>query len=160
VDYDAFRSVLQALEREQVRYVVFGAGAMNLLGLARFTEDLDIFVAPTEENVVRLRTALRQVFDDPSIDEITAADLRGDYPAVQYISVEAMSAPTWRASGDPELVRVIETLWTSGLRLQGARFPPGVHRYRSIEELDAQVQRWHQAHVDRRQQRRPSTDAP
>jgi hypothetical protein len=88
VDYDVFRSVLQALEREQVRYVVFGAGAMNLLGLARFTEDLDIFVAPTEENVVRLRAALRHVFDDPSIDEITAADLLGDYPAVQYIPPE------------------------------------------------------------------------
>jgi hypothetical protein len=81
-------------------------------------------------------------------------------PVRTFRSVEAMSAPTWRAAGDPELLRVIETLWTSGLRLQGARFPPGVHRYRSIEEADAQVQRWQQAHVDRRRAGRPSTDAP
>ena len=36
-------------------------------------------------NVERLKTALRAVVDDPEIDGITAADLLGDYPAVQYI---------------------------------------------------------------------------
>ena len=77
VDYTASRAVLGALEQEGVEYAVFGAGAMNLLGLARFTEDLDLFVAPTAENIARLRRALRLVFDDPSIDEITADDLLG-----------------------------------------------------------------------------------
>ena len=93
MDYDAFRSVLQALEREAVRYVVFGAGAMNLLGLARFTEDLDIFIAPTTENVQRLRRALRSVFDDPSIDEIVAEDLCGDVCAPHRTSANGCSCP-------------------------------------------------------------------
>lgn len=88
VDYTASRAVLDALEQEGVEYAVFGAGAMNLLGLARFTEDLDLFVAPTAENIARLRRALRLVFDDPSIDEITAEDLLGEYPAVQYVPPE------------------------------------------------------------------------
>jgi hypothetical protein len=29
--------------------------------------------------------ALRSVFDDPSIDEISSHDLAGDYPAIQYV---------------------------------------------------------------------------
>jgi hypothetical protein len=74
-----------ALEAAQVRYIVCGGVAINLLGLARATQDLDLFVEPTEENIERLKTALRAVFADPCIDEILASDLLGDYPAVQYV---------------------------------------------------------------------------
>ena len=68
MDYDATRKVLHAFEANGVKYVVFGGAALNLLGLARFTEDLDVFVEPTRENVERLKTSLRSVFDDASID--------------------------------------------------------------------------------------------
>ena len=85
VDFAAVKAVLAAFEREHVEYAVFGAAALNLHGLARFTEDLDVFIAPSAANVGRLRTALASVFDDPSIAEITADDLLGQYPAVQYI---------------------------------------------------------------------------
>jgi hypothetical protein len=79
------KRVLAAFEREGVSYVVFGAAALNLHGLARFTEDLDLFVAPDAANVARLRRALHAVFDDPQIEQITHADLAGEYPAVQYV---------------------------------------------------------------------------
>ena len=85
MDYDATCKVLHAFEAHGVRYVVFGGAALNLLGLSRFTEDLDVFIEPTRDNVEKLKAALRTVFDDPSIDEITAEDLLGDYPAVQYV---------------------------------------------------------------------------
>ena len=89
MNFDAVKSVLAALEREEVQYVVFGAVAINLLGLPRATQDLDIFVAPKAETIERLKTALRSVFpEDSSIEEITAADLLGDYPAVQYVPPE------------------------------------------------------------------------
>lgn len=84
MDYDLTRRVLQALEQTGVEYVVIGGVALNLHGLPRTTEDLDIFVAPNVDNIERLKTALRSVYDDPCIDEITAADLLGDYPAVRY----------------------------------------------------------------------------
>jgi len=80
--------VLQALEREAVRYAVFGAVAINIHGLARSTEDLDIFVAPERQNIEALKRALRSVFPDPELDQITADDLLGDYPAVQYAPPE------------------------------------------------------------------------
>lgn len=88
MDYDVIKRVLAALEREGVRYVVFGAAALNFHGLARFTEDLDLFVEPDRGNIERLKAALSSVFDDPHISEISAADLLGEYPAVQYVPPE------------------------------------------------------------------------
>jgi hypothetical protein len=88
MELEITKNVLAALEREGVRYLVFGAVALNLLGLARATEDLDIFIAPERENVERLKAALRSVFADPSIEEISADELLGDYPAVQYVPPE------------------------------------------------------------------------
>ena len=82
VDYDATRAVLTALERHGVRYAVFGAVALNLHGLARFTEDLDLFIEPERHNIELLVAALKDVFDDPSLNEISADDLLGEYPAM------------------------------------------------------------------------------
>jgi hypothetical protein len=84
MNVDIVQQVLAALERERVDYVVFGAVALALHGLPRATEDLDLFIAPDRDNVERLKAALRSVFHDPHVDEISADDLLGDYPAVQY----------------------------------------------------------------------------
>jgi predicted nucleotidyltransferase len=88
MDVPLTKQVLEALEREGVQYVVFGAVALALHGLARNTEDLDLFIAPNAGNIERLKTALRSVFHDPEIDQITADDLLGEYPAVQYVPPE------------------------------------------------------------------------
>ena len=84
MDYETLKRLLTALERHSVSYAIFGAIALNLHGLARFTEDLDVFLAPDAINVERLKTALRSIVNDPEIDSITAADLLGPYPAIQY----------------------------------------------------------------------------
>jgi len=88
VNYAASRKILAAFEEEGVRYLVFGGAAMNLHDLPRFTEVLDVFVEPTRENVEAVKRALRKVYDDPSIDEISADELVGEYPAVQYVPPE------------------------------------------------------------------------
>ncbi|MFQ5718560.1 MAG: nucleotidyl transferase AbiEii/AbiGii toxin family protein [Acidobacteriota bacterium] len=81
---ERLRGVFRALGQQQVEYAVFGAVALGLHGLARATADLDLFIRPNPENVERLKAALRMMFEDPSIDDITAEDLCGDYPAVRY----------------------------------------------------------------------------
>jgi hypothetical protein len=88
MDHDLTKRVLAALEEADARYVVFGAVALNLHGLPRATEDLDIFIAPDRDNIERVKAALRAVFSDPCIEEITAEDLLGEYPAVQYVPPE------------------------------------------------------------------------
>ena len=84
MDFEILKRLIAAFEARGVRYAIFGAIAMNLHGLVRATEDLDVFVEPTAPNIEQLRLALREVFDDPEIDNITAADLLGDYPSVRY----------------------------------------------------------------------------
>ncbi len=76
--------LVTALNALEVDYVVIGAIALGLHGHPRGTRDLDLFVRPERENVERLRAAMRSVWDDPSIEEITAEDLCGDYPAIAY----------------------------------------------------------------------------
>jgi hypothetical protein len=85
MDFGELKRILSAFEREGVRYVLVGSMAMAAQGLVRATRDADFFVAPDEQNVERLRRALKSLFDDdPNVDQISATDLGGDYPAVQY----------------------------------------------------------------------------
>lgn len=76
--------MIASLNEARVDYVVIGGVALNLHGLVRATEDLDLFVRPDPDNIERLRRALKAVWADPDIDQITAEDLCGDYPAVRY----------------------------------------------------------------------------
>jgi nucleotidyltransferase AbiEii toxin of type IV toxin-antitoxin system len=84
MDFDKVLALFRALNLEEVDYIVFGALALNAHGIVRTTVDVDLFIRPTRENVDRLKRALRRVWDDPHLEEITAADLAGDYPAIQY----------------------------------------------------------------------------
>jgi hypothetical protein len=124
---------------------------MGFHGLIRATEDLDIFIRATEENVARLKRAFRAAYEnDPNIDDIRAADLLGDYPAVRYYppsgdlyfdvmtrlgevaSFETVAAETKKVEG-------IDVPVTTPLALY--RLKPGtvraVQRFRTIEEMAA-----------------------
>jgi hypothetical protein len=49
----------------------FSAPRRSTFTLARFTEDLDLFIGPDRDKIERLKAALRAVFDDPTIEEIS-----------------------------------------------------------------------------------------
>jgi acylphosphatase len=85
MDRDEVIRVLRAFEEQDLEYVLIGAAAMGFHGVVRATEDIDIIIRATEENVERLKRAFRQVYsDDANIDQISADDLLGEYPAVRY----------------------------------------------------------------------------
>jgi len=84
MEFDLLKRVLAALEARGVTYAIFGAVAINLHGLARSTEDLDLFIAPEATNIDRVKLALNDAIGDPEIANITAEDLLGAYPAIQY----------------------------------------------------------------------------
>jgi len=85
VDRDEIIRALRAFEGAGLEYVLIGAAALGFHGIVRATEDLDLFIRATPENVERLRVALRQTYnDDPHINDISSADLLGEYPAVRY----------------------------------------------------------------------------
>jgi hypothetical protein len=80
---EKFLSVLDALQKEHVDYVLIGGFAIVLHGATRFTEDIDIFVKTTEDNISRLRKALDSVFHDDSINEITLPEIN-NYDVIRY----------------------------------------------------------------------------
>lgn len=84
IDLSRLRRVCAALNDEGVEYIVFGGVAVNLQGVARMTEDFDFFVAPSPDNVQRIKRALRRLWDDALINEIQDDDMIGEYPSVKY----------------------------------------------------------------------------
>lgn len=55
-----FREFLRCLNSQRVRYVVVGAHALAVLGVPRFTRDLDVLVEPSASNAKRVSAALRE----------------------------------------------------------------------------------------------------
>ena len=84
MEFEKVFALIREMNREGVEYVIFGAIALNLHGVVRATTDADFFIRPTRDNVERLKSSLRTIWDDPSIDEISADDLLGEYPSVMY----------------------------------------------------------------------------
>jgi len=85
MDRDEIMRVLRAFQAAGLEYILIGAAAMGFHGLVRATQDLDLFIRATVENIERLRSALRAVYQsDPNINDISSEDLLGDYPAVRY----------------------------------------------------------------------------
>ncbi len=78
--------VLRAFKAAGLEYVLIGAAAMGFHGLVRTTEALDLFIRASPENIEKLCTAFRAAYGgDPHINEISSADLLGEYPAVRYV---------------------------------------------------------------------------
>jgi hypothetical protein len=88
MDFAQAIRVLAAFARHGVDYVLVGSMAMAAQGLVRATRDMGVFVASDAANVERLKAALRELFADPSIEDIRSADLAGGYPALQYAPPE------------------------------------------------------------------------
>ncbi len=115
-DYDAvLRDLLAALSKRRVDYALVGGAAVILHGLARFTEDIDLFLPTDASNLDRLKDALRDIFTDPAIDEISATDL-GEYAVVRY--------------GPPDADLVIDLMTRVG----------EAFRYEDIEAQDIEVE--------------------
>jgi len=66
----------------------------------------------------------------------------------RFRSVEEMPDERWRPPGSPELGQAIKSVWDFASRTCPRHFPPGVHRYASVEALWAQEERWARADFD------------
>ena len=58
-----FREFLECLNRAEVEYLLVGGYAVNFYGYHRFTEDIDFWIAASDENFQRLLAAIREFFD-------------------------------------------------------------------------------------------------
>lgn len=76
--------LIRELNNNGVDYIVVGGIALLLHGVVRATEDIDIFIKPTADNIVKTKKALKSIWNDNAIEEISETDLLGDYPALRY----------------------------------------------------------------------------
>ena len=81
--FQSFVSVIQALNKYNVDYILVGGVAVILHGLERLTRVLDVFIRPTLENIDNLKKALHSVFSDSSIEEINSSELE-KYYVIRY----------------------------------------------------------------------------
>lgn len=56
-------------------------------------------------------------------------------PVKKFRTVEELNQPIWRRPGAPELFRAMSSIWAFAQRTNPRKFPPGVRKYRSIDEM-------------------------
>jgi hypothetical protein len=84
MDPGPFESVLVALTRAEVRYLVVGGVACVLNGYVRTTEDVDLLVDAEPENVRRLLAALATVGEGHA-RELDVADFTDEEGAIRLV---------------------------------------------------------------------------
>jgi len=75
-------------------------------------------------------------------------------PVRKFRDVSEMEDTLWYDRNDPALPLAIARLWSFAARMWPLQFPRGVHKYRSIEEANADRDRWEEANFRAFQERR------
>ena len=68
-------SICRALNEQNALYIVVGGMAVIQQGLTRATDDVDLLLEPSSENIQRVRQAL-EILPDKAIREMTTEDLQ------------------------------------------------------------------------------------
>jgi hypothetical protein len=66
-------------------------------------------------------------------------------PIRKFRDVSEMEDTLWYERTDPALPRAIAGVWSFSARICPLQFPCGVHKYRSLEEANADRERWEDA---------------
>jgi hypothetical protein len=64
-----------------------------------------------------------------------------------------MDRDIWYERGDPRLFKAIRAVWNFAHRIVQPGFPPGVHRFRSIEDASEQRRLWEDRTLEAMQRR-------
>lgn len=75
-------------------------------------------------------------------------------PIKKFRDVSEMEGNTWHEPGDPRLFEAIRAVWDLAERTTEPRFPPGVHKHRSIEDAEALREEWDRANFEAFHRRR------
>lgn len=81
--FQRFIRILKAFAEKGVEYTLIGGVAVILHGFPRLTEDIDILLKADVQNIEKLKSALGEVFNDPSVKEIELSDLK-NYSVLRY----------------------------------------------------------------------------
>jgi hypothetical protein len=97
------RSLVEALDRHGVDYVVIGGVATQVHGHRRTTMDLDITPGPDSENVRRLAAALDELDAQPTDPELAQADFPATDP--ERLALAAIVPPLLTRHGHVHILK-------------------------------------------------------
>ena len=80
---DDLVAACKRLNEEDVKYVLVGGFAMNYYGFPRATEDIDLLVDPSDENILKVKNAL-SFLPDNAIKEVAPDDVK-KYEVVRVV---------------------------------------------------------------------------
>lgn len=66
-------------------------------------------------------------------------------PVRKFRTLQDMEDSLWLRGDDPSLAARIARVWDFANRISVRRFPPGVHKHRSIERAQELRDRWEEA---------------
>lgn len=139
-------ALARELNRHGARYIIVGGIAINQLGHARSTEDIDLLIARDRENQARVRKALASL-PDQAVNDLGPDEDFADWVVVRVndeITVDLMT----EASGIGYLEAEPQIAW---IELQGVRIPFASaelmlrfkeHCHRPKDEEDRAFLRW------------------
>jgi hypothetical protein len=78
-----FLKLIENLNYYKVEYILIGGFAIILYGYNRITNDIDLIINGTIDNLNNLRNALNNLYSDKSIEEITIDELE-NYSVIRY----------------------------------------------------------------------------
>ena len=70
-------------------------------------------------------------------------------PVRKFRNLQEMEDSLWRSTEDPSLPRAIARVWAFADRIFVRRFPPGVHKHRSIDEAQELREHWEEENFRR-----------
>lgn len=80
---DTFLKIVEIFNKKKVKYCIIGGLALNLYGILRRTEDIDIFLCPEKENIRLALSCLKEVFRDEELNKLKQEDFI-NYAVIRY----------------------------------------------------------------------------
>ncbi|MEI7730798.1 MAG: hypothetical protein WCO56_14590 [Verrucomicrobiota bacterium] len=102
------------LNQAQARYLIIGGQACILHGLVRTTEDVDVLIEASEENALRVISALSHL-EDHAAAELTPADILDNVVVKIADEIEVdVSTKAWKVNY-PEAIISAQTVVIEGI---------------------------------------------
>lgn len=141
---DDVLGVCRLLQQHQVKYVLVGACACGLHGMVRSTQDVDLLVEPSPENLQRVIDALSEL-PDHAARELTLKDLQDNVVVKVADAVEVDVAKQAWTVDYAEASRDAKTLTVDGVEIVYAGLDTLIKSkstYREQDHVDCQQLRW------------------
>ncbi len=139
--FSIFLDLMDRLDKNNVEYILIGGMAINIHGFARNTEDIDIFVKPTEKNINNLRNVLLAQFNDEEINEITKEEL-DKYTVIRFVTEAGFSIDIISRLGETfefdDLVFELKKIEGVNIRIADVKtlYKLKEKTYREVDQLD------------------------